>query len=121
MPDGPAPTIATRLGSPIPASYGRGSAGDRQSTPRPDARVEVVTDHVLAFVDAVAEDPQINLHSLIVRDPSGVQVEAYWGPYVPDDRQLVYSASKTIMATAAGFALAAVSYTHLTLPTILRV
>lgn len=65
-----------------------------------------MTDHVLAFVDAVAEDPQINLHSLIVRDPSGVQVEAYWGPYVPDDRQLVYSASKTIMATAAGFALA---------------
>ncbi|HEY5483321.1 MAG TPA: serine hydrolase [Propionibacteriaceae bacterium] len=65
-----------------------------------------MTDHVLAFVDAVAEDPQINLHSLIVRDPSGVQVEAYWGPYGPDDRQLVYSVSKTIMATAAGFALA---------------
>ena len=65
-----------------------------------------MTDHVLAFIDAVAEDPQINLHSLVVRDPSGVQVEAYWGPYAPDDRQLVYSVSKTIMATAAGFALA---------------
>jgi len=65
-----------------------------------------VTDHVLAFVDAVADDPQVNLHSLIVRDPSGLQVEAYWGPYGPDDRQLVYSVSKTIMATAAGFALA---------------
>jgi CubicO group peptidase (beta-lactamase class C family) len=65
-----------------------------------------VTDPVLAFIDAAAENPQINLHSLLVRDPSGVRVEAYWDPYRPDDRQLVYSVSKTIMATAAGFALA---------------
>jgi CubicO group peptidase (beta-lactamase class C family) len=65
-----------------------------------------VIDPVLAFIDAAAEDPQVNLHSLLVRDPAGVQVEAYWDPYRPDDRQLVYSVSKTIAATAAGFALA---------------
>jgi CubicO group peptidase (beta-lactamase class C family) len=65
-----------------------------------------VIDPVLAFVDAAAQNPQVNLHSLLIRDPSGVRVEAYWDPYRPDDRQLVYSVSKTIMVTAAGFALA---------------
>ena len=65
-----------------------------------------MTDPVLAFIDAAAENPQINLHSLLVRDPSGVRAEAYWDPYRPEDRQLVYSVSKTITVTAAGFALA---------------
>jgi len=64
-----------------------------------------VTDPVLAFIDAAAADPSINIHTLVVRDPSGVLVEAYWDPYGPDDRQLVYSVSKTFTATAAAFAL----------------
>ncbi|HET7723068.1 MAG TPA: serine hydrolase [Propionibacteriaceae bacterium] len=65
-----------------------------------------MTDPVLAFVDAAAADPQVALHSLVVRNPGGILAEAYWDPYRADDRQLVYSVSKTVMATAAGFALA---------------
>jgi len=65
-----------------------------------------MTDPVLAFIDAAAADPQTELHSLLIRDAEGVQAEAYWAPYTPDDRQLVYSVSKTITATAAGLALA---------------
>ena len=65
-----------------------------------------VTDSVLAFIDAAAADPSTALHTLVVRDPRGIQVEAYWDPYRRDDRQLVYSVSKTFTATAAGFAIA---------------
>jgi CubicO group peptidase (beta-lactamase class C family) len=65
-----------------------------------------VTDPVLAFIDAAAADPNTNLHTLVVRDSRGVQVEAYWDPYGPDDRPLVYSVSKTFTASAAGFAIA---------------
>ena len=65
-----------------------------------------VTDPVLAFIDAAAADPNTNIHTLVVRDPSGIQVEAYWDPYRRDDRQLVHSVSKTFTATAAGFAVA---------------
>ena len=65
-----------------------------------------VTAPVLAFIDAAAADPNTNIHTLVVRDPSGIQVEAYWDPYRRDDRQLVHSVSKTFTATAAGFAVA---------------
>ncbi|HSN12488.1 MAG TPA: serine hydrolase, partial [Propionibacteriaceae bacterium] len=65
-----------------------------------------MTDALLAFADAAAADPQVALHSLVVRNPDGIVAEAYWDPYRADDRQLVYSVSKTVMATAAGFALA---------------
>ena len=65
-----------------------------------------MTDSVLAFAEAVASDPRIALHTLVVRDASGVVVEAYWDPYTAADRQLVYSVSKTFTATAAGFAVA---------------
>jgi CubicO group peptidase (beta-lactamase class C family) len=64
-----------------------------------------VTDPVLAFIDAAAADPSTNLHTLVIRDAGGVQVEAYWQPYRPADRQLVYSVSKTFTATAAAFAI----------------
>lgn len=65
-----------------------------------------VTDPVLAFIDAAAADPNTNIHTLVIRDPSGVRVEAYWNPYRRTDRQLVYSVSKTFTATAVGFAIA---------------
>jgi CubicO group peptidase (beta-lactamase class C family) len=65
-----------------------------------------VTDPLLALIDAAAADPQVALHSIVVRNPDGILCEAYWDPYRADDRQLVYSVSKTVMATAAAFALA---------------
>lgn len=58
------------------------------------------------FLDAAAADPRVNLHSLIVRNPSGILAEAYWAPYTATDEQLVYSVSKTFSATAVGFAIA---------------
>lgn len=64
-----------------------------------------MTDPVLAFIDAVEADPNTSIHTLVVRDAAGVQVEAYWDPYGPTDRQLVYSVSKTFTATAAAFAI----------------
>ena len=65
-----------------------------------------MTDPVLAFIDAATADPNTTIHTLVVRNASGVQVEAYWDPYTADDRQLVHSVSKTFTATAAGFAIA---------------
>ena len=60
----------------------------------------------MSFVDAVAADPDLELHGLVVlRDAETVAVH-YWAPYRADDRTLVYSASKTLTATAVGLAVA---------------
>jgi CubicO group peptidase (beta-lactamase class C family) len=61
---------------------------------------------VLAFLAATESEPGINLHSLLVKRAGETVVEAYWAPYTPDDRPLVYSMSKTFTGTAMGYAVA---------------
>lgn len=61
---------------------------------------------VLAFLAAVEAEHTINLHSLLVARQGETVLEAYWAPYTTDDRQLLYSVSKTFTSTAMGFALA---------------
>ena len=60
---------------------------------------------VLAFVDAVEADPDIELHSLMVLRHGHVVAEGSWAPHTPDRPRLLYSLSKSFTTTALGFAL----------------
>lgn len=53
----------------------------------------------------MAAHPEFELHGLVVLRDGATVLEQYWAPYVADDRQLVYSASKTFAATAVGLAI----------------
>ena len=65
-----------------------------------------MTDALARFTAAADASPTVDLHSLLVRRRGRVLAEAYWAPYAAADRQLVYSVSKTITATAVGLAAA---------------
>lgn len=54
---------------------------------------------------AAAAHPELELHALYVLRDGEPVLEQYWAPYEPDDRALVYSASKTFAATAVGLAI----------------
>jgi CubicO group peptidase (beta-lactamase class C family) len=60
---------------------------------------------VLAFVDAVDADPEVELHSLMVVRRGHVVAEGWWAPHTPDRTRLLYSLSKSFTSTALGFAL----------------
>lgn len=62
-------------------------------------------DALAAFLAAADASPLVSLHSLLVKVRGETKVEAYWTPYVASDRTLVYSASKTVAATAVGLAV----------------
>ena len=59
-----------------------------------------------AFLDAIDDAPQIELHSLIVARHGKVIAEGWWSPYSPDRVHLLYSLSKSFTSTAAGLAVA---------------
>lgn len=58
----------------------------------------------MTFVEVVSADPALELHGLVVLRGGSPVLEHYWAPYRADDRTLVYSASKTLTATAVGLA-----------------
>jgi CubicO group peptidase (beta-lactamase class C family) len=60
---------------------------------------------VLAFVDAVDSDPEIELHSLMVLRHGHVVAEGWWAPHTPERPRLLYSLSKSFTSTALGFAV----------------
>lgn len=60
----------------------------------------------MSFVETVSADPDLELHGLVVLRDGRRVAEHYWAPYLPDDRTLVYSCSKTLTATAVGLAVA---------------
>ncbi len=70
------------------------------------------TDHgvdpaaVLAFVDAVEADPDVELHSLMVVRHGAVVAEGWWAPHTPDRPRLLYSLSKSFTSTALAFGVA---------------
>ncbi len=60
---------------------------------------------VLAFVDAVDADPDVELHSLMVLRHGHVVAEGWWAPHTPERTRLLYSLSKSFTSTALAFAL----------------
>lgn len=60
-----------------------------------------------AFLDALAAQPQIEMHSLMIVRHGAVVAEGWWTPYSKDRVHLLYSLSKSFTSTAAGFAVAA--------------
>jgi CubicO group peptidase (beta-lactamase class C family) len=61
---------------------------------------------ILRFLDALAEHPGIEMHSLMVVRHGQVVAEGWWSPYSAGRPQLLYSLSKSFTATAAAFAQA---------------
>jgi CubicO group peptidase (beta-lactamase class C family) len=61
---------------------------------------------VLAFVDAVEADPDVELHSLMLLRRGSVVAEGWWAPHSPDRARLLYSLSKTFASMALGIAVA---------------
>jgi CubicO group peptidase (beta-lactamase class C family) len=60
---------------------------------------------VLAFIDAVEADADIELHSLMLLRRGHVVAEGWWSPHTPDRTRLVYSISKSFTSTALAFAV----------------
>ncbi len=58
-----------------------------------------------AFVERLAREPQVELHSLMVLRHGHVVAERWWHPYRPDSPHLLYSLSKSFTSTAIGFAV----------------
>ena len=61
---------------------------------------------ILAFLDAVGERPDIEMHSLMVVRHGQVVAEGWWAPYSAGRPHLLYSLSKSFTSTAAAFAQA---------------
>ncbi|MCP3423161.1 serine hydrolase domain-containing protein [Nocardioides pinisoli] len=59
---------------------------------------------VLAFVDAVDADPNVELHGLMVLRHGHVVAEGWWAPHTAERTRLVYSLSKSFTSTALAFA-----------------
>jgi CubicO group peptidase (beta-lactamase class C family) len=74
-----------------------------RSTP---AAQQVDPAAILAFLDAVAGRPDIEMHSLMVVRHGHVVAEGWWAPYSAQRPHLLYSLSKSFTATAAAFAQA---------------
>ena len=60
---------------------------------------------VLAFLDAVERNDEVELHSLMVVKHGHVVAEGWWSPHTPERTRLLYSISKSFTSTALGFAL----------------
>lgn len=60
---------------------------------------------VLAFVDAVDDDPSVELHGLMVLRHGYVVAEGWWAPHSAERTRLVYSLSKSFTSTALAFAV----------------
>lgn len=71
---------------------------------RPSAQ-DVDPAALLAFVEAVDADPDVELHSLMVLRHGHVVAEGWWAPHTPERTRLLYSLSKSFTSAALGFAL----------------
>ena len=74
-----------------------------RSTPA-DQRVD--PSAILRFLDALDDQPGIEMHSLMVVRNGHVVAEGWWAPYSAGRPQLLYSLSKSFTSTAAAFAQA---------------
>ena len=70
------------------------------------SEVDVDAAGVLAFLDALGDAADQELHSLALVRHGRVFARGWWEPYCPDDATLLYSLSKSFTSTALGFAVA---------------
>ena len=70
------------------------------------SEVGVDATGVTAFLDTLAAAPDQEPHSFALARHGRVLARGWWDPYVPDDRTLMYSLSKSFTSTALGFAVA---------------
>src|SRR5512142_135149 len=80
----------------MPSSLPRSTPADQQVDPAA----------ILAFLDAMDERPDIEMHSLMVVRHGHVVAEGWWAPYSAERPHLLYSLSKSFTATATAFAQA---------------
>src|SRR5690349_4332595 len=80
----------------MPSSLPRSTPADQQVDPAA----------ILAFLDAMDERPDIEMHSLMVVRHGHVVAEGWWAPYSAGRPHLLYSLSKSFTSTAAAFAQA---------------
>ncbi len=80
----------------MPSSLPRSTPADQQVDPAA----------ILAFLDAMEERPDIEMHSLMVVRHGHVVAEGWWAPYSAERPHLLYSLSKSFTSTAAAFAQA---------------
>ncbi len=71
----------------------------------PPAAQGVASEGILAFLDAIEADPNIEPHGLIIQRHGHRIAEGYWAPHTPDRSRLVYSLSKTFTGTALAMQL----------------
>lgn len=75
------------------------------SLPRSTPEAEGVSSAgILKFINAV-EKSKNELHSFMILRHGKVIAEGWWNPYKPSLRHTLYSASKTFISTAIGFAV----------------
>src|SRR2546421_7960030 len=80
----------------MPSSLPRSTPADQQVDPAA----------ILAFLDAMDERSDIEMHSLMVVRHGHVVTEGWWAPYSAERPHLLYSLSKSFTSTAAAFAQA---------------
>ncbi len=68
--------------------------------------VGVASEGIQAFLDAVAQNKGIELHSFMMLRRGQVVAEAWWAPYAPALQHTMYSMSKSFTSTAVGLAVA---------------
>ena len=61
---------------------------------------------VIAFVDALESNPDVELHSMMLVRHGQVVAEGWWHPYSAERVHLLYSLSKSFTSAATGFAVA---------------
>src|SRR5689334_373924 len=75
--------------------------------PRSTPRAQQVDPNAIgAFLDALAAQPNTEMHSLMVVRHGSVVAEGWWAPYSAERPHLLYSLSKSFTSTAAAFAAA---------------
>ena len=60
---------------------------------------------LLAFVDAVDADPDVEVHSVMIVRHGHVVAEGWWAPHTAEQTRLLYSVSESFTSTALGFAV----------------
>jgi CubicO group peptidase (beta-lactamase class C family) len=73
-----------------------------RSTPETEG---VSSSGIIDFLNAVDTASRVELHSFIFLRHGKVIAEGWWKPFGPDNKHLLYSASKTFAATGIGLAV----------------
>lgn len=65
----------------------------------------IPTEAILRIIDAAENDPDNDLHGLIILRHGHIVTEGYWAPYSAEQKHELFSLSKSFTSTAIGFAV----------------